>query len=116
MHNIRVLCFVFCMLGFFSLLSECTGQWKQLPGPLAGTARHLLAHNGFLFAGTDRGVYVSTNNGASWKVATPTMSFLSINTLAADDSTLLEVQTEASFHSASLTFLAGSLPHWSKST
>lgn len=55
-------CFVFCIL--FSQLSHA--QWVQTNGPY-GTGVYCFAANGAnIFAGTNRGVYVSADSGITW--------------------------------------------------
>ena len=44
-------------------------QWQQLSGPVGGTTHCIITQSGNLYAGTDIGVFVSSDNGVSWKAA-----------------------------------------------
>jgi ligand-binding sensor domain-containing protein len=52
---------------FFLVTQICFGQWVQTNGPYGGLITCLKASGTNLFAGTIDGVYLSTNNGLSWK-------------------------------------------------
>jgi hypothetical protein len=43
-----------------------SAQWVSANGPNGGNIRCLAVSGGNIFAGTDGGVYLSTNNGTSW--------------------------------------------------
>ncbi len=65
----------YCIAGFISLLvtlhPHLRAQWTMTGGP-AGLSTHCLAASGSkLFAGTDYGIYLTTDNGTVWKLVTP---------------------------------------------
>ena len=57
------------MCSFFLFSTSSIAQWVQTNGP-SGNIIYALAANGpHIFAGTDKGLFISTNNGDSWTLA-----------------------------------------------
>lgn len=72
---------LFAVTGSFMMLlmSVANAQWIQTKGPYCGSIGSLAVNSeGDLFAGTDVGVFVSTNNGTSWTTADPGFRVLSL--------------------------------------
>jgi hypothetical protein len=64
-------------------------QWVQTNGPYSGDIRCLIFHNSYIFAGTmGDGIYVSSNNGESWKTANNGINCLIIHSFAESGSNL----------------------------
>jgi photosystem II stability/assembly factor-like uncharacterized protein len=58
---------VVSLLGFLFATSTASAQWQRVFGPTGGDVEALASDAaGHLYAGTDSGVYVSTNNGTDW--------------------------------------------------
>ncbi len=53
----------------FLLASSASAQWVQTNGPYGGPITCFAASESEVFAGTDRGVFLTTNNGQSWTAA-----------------------------------------------
>ena len=69
MHKVRSIMVLF----FLSLMHAgvAHAQWVQTNGPYGGMIQCLAVSGTNLFAGTDGGVFLSTNNGTSWTAAIP---------------------------------------------
>jgi hypothetical protein len=53
--------------GLFGLCAHgINAQWVQTSGPEGGTINALAVNAGNIFAGSDNGIFLSTNNGSSW--------------------------------------------------
>jgi len=56
-----------CLIGSSIFPINSQAQWIQTNGPFAMSITSFVASGSYLFAGTESdGVYLSTNNGASW--------------------------------------------------
>jgi hypothetical protein len=51
---------------FTTNIEICKAQWIQLNGPFGGTVNCLITNGTNLFAGTNGGVFMTTNNGGIW--------------------------------------------------
>ena len=61
------LSFLFVLFLFSTLnFNNCIGQWVQCSGIASGSVNTLLTSGGSIFAGTNNGVYISTNMGLFW--------------------------------------------------
>ena len=82
------------LLSFFAVVAllgaqSLRAQWIQTNGPYGGNIRCFAVNGSNLFAGTSGGVFLSTNNGASWVAVNTGLANTSINTLAVSGSNLL---------------------------
>jgi photosystem II stability/assembly factor-like uncharacterized protein len=64
-------------------------QWVQTSGPGGGTVLSIVAMGNNVFAGTQNGVYVTTNGGTSWTSASNGLTSEDVYTLAVSGSNLL---------------------------
>jgi len=60
------LCLVVSMGLLILLMHTASAQWVQTNGPCSRTVTAFAVSGGNLFAGTSGGVFLSTNNAASW--------------------------------------------------
>jgi hypothetical protein len=58
--------YLFLLQFLFFYKGVVQAQWVQSNGPTGGIVNCLAVSGTNLFAGTDYGVYLSTNNGTSW--------------------------------------------------
>src|ERR1035437_3699340 len=63
-------------------------QWVQTNGPYDGDVRCFAVSGTNLFAGTDVGVFLSTNNGTSWAAVNTGLTFSDIFALAVSGTNL----------------------------
>ncbi len=56
------------LLCFLFLFKPLSAQWYHTNGPYGGWISGLIAFGGNVYAGTNMGLYVSSNNGISWSV------------------------------------------------
>ncbi len=64
MKNVFRFLFLMCLL--HTAINSLHAQWSQTSGPLQASVNELLYSGTTLFAGTNRGVYRSSDDGASW--------------------------------------------------
>lgn len=88
MKNIfRFLFVVFCL---FTGTNSLHAQWVQVSGPYSHGLVHCLAVCGTnVFAGTDDGVFLSTNNGTSWSAVNTGLTYTDVCALSASGTNLL---------------------------
>jgi photosystem II stability/assembly factor-like uncharacterized protein len=77
-------------------------QWIQTNGPNGGNINALFASDSQIFAGTDRGILRSTNNGASWSAVTSRATNLNVMVFAVKDSNLFAATNQGVFRSKGL--------------
>ncbi len=78
---------VTCLLSFLCV-STVPAQWVQTNGPYGGSTHCLAVAGTNLIAGTDSGVFVSTDNGNGWFQPDTGLTNTSINCLASSGTTL----------------------------
>jgi len=49
------------------LINFANAQWQQTNGPYGGHIRSIAVNGSNIIAGTEDGVYLSTNNGSDWE-------------------------------------------------
>jgi hypothetical protein len=54
---------------FFSFIGYSNAQWIPTNGPYGGYIQALAANGNVVFAGTQNGVFISTNSGTNWTSA-----------------------------------------------
>jgi len=70
------------------------GSWVQTPGPTGGNVNALIvSHAGSVLAGTEYGVFRSSDGGSSWKWSSATMTNRSVSNFALDSSGGIIVST-----------------------
>ncbi len=80
---------IFCFAMLFLLgVNSLPAQWVQTNGPYGGTVHSLSVSGSNLFAGTYGGVFLSTDNGASWTQANAGLTNTSVYALAVNGSNL----------------------------
>lgn len=74
----------------FTLLyfQSTQAQWTQANGPFGGDVYSLATSGTYLFAGTNEGVYLSTNNGTSWTAVNSGLTNLNVQYLAVSGTNL----------------------------
>ena len=78
-----------CVAFLLLAMQKANGQWVQVNGPYGGTIKALAVKGGNVFAGTDgAGVFLSTDNGTSWKAVNTGLTNLTVYCLAVSDSNL----------------------------
>ncbi|MFN8361748.1 MAG: T9SS type A sorting domain-containing protein [Candidatus Kapaibacterium sp.] len=77
------------LAGIILTANTAQAQWKQTNGPY-GAIVTCLVHNGSnVYAGTsDSGVYISSNNGVTWRNTNTGLAVGAINAIAISDSTI----------------------------
>lgn len=77
---------------FADAVSVCNAQWVQTTGPYGGTINcFAVSSNGIdtnLFTGTERGVFLSTNNGTNWTAVNTGLTDTSVLSLAVSGANL----------------------------
>ncbi len=71
-----------------TVIAGTTARWTQTAGPEGATIRALLVQGSNVFAGTQGGVFRSTNDGASWTAANNGLAGQFVTALAANGTTL----------------------------
>ncbi len=85
MKNFRIL----LVISFIVLASlNSKGQWEQCNGPYGGDVHSLAVSSSNIFAGTDGGIFLSTNNGGSWVAKNNGLSGENINCIAVSGSNI----------------------------
>ncbi|HMV46787.1 MAG TPA: hypothetical protein PLD20_16900 [Blastocatellia bacterium] len=69
-------------------LQTTPGQWTQTNGPYGGSIRSLLANGSNLFVGSANGVFLSTDNGQTWKAANKGMTGVTVTCLVVSENNL----------------------------
>src|SRR5262249_60062240 len=80
-----ILCAIFCLFTIFTstLMAQSPNQWRQLTPLEGGTVTALVSEGGRFFAGTNiRGIFVSTDNGKTWREANNGLGNFTIISLA----------------------------------
>jgi photosystem II stability/assembly factor-like uncharacterized protein len=65
--NSNILSLVIACAVFILSVSKSDAQWIQMGGPDNGSIKQLVTIGNKIFAGTNNGVYLSTDSGSSWK-------------------------------------------------
>ena len=65
-----------------------SGNWTQTSGPVGGTVVAFATLGSSLFAGTNGGVFLSTNSGTSWTAVNTGLTNTVVNALAVSGSNL----------------------------
>src|SRR5947209_1490281 len=76
------------MLCLFLAPFALHAQWVQTAGPNAGYIQCLAVSGDTLFAGTDNGLFLSTNAGGNWIKASIGMTQRNVNTIAINNGTV----------------------------
>jgi uncharacterized protein (TIGR03437 family) len=71
-----------------TVVGGTTARWTQTAGPEGATVRALLVQGSNVFAGTQGGIFRSTNDGASWTPASNGLTGQFVTALAANGTTL----------------------------
>jgi hypothetical protein len=77
-----------CVLFAFVVTGQGFAQWVQTGGPIGPITRTLAASGGVLFAGTDAGVFYSSNNGVDWTAINTGLAKDTVVSLATNGGTL----------------------------
>ena len=78
-----------CLALGLVILSPCApGQWVQTNGPIGGVVTCFAVSGTNLFAGTEGGVFLSTNNGASWAAVNTGLANTPVTSLAVSGTNL----------------------------
>ncbi|MFH0864808.1 MAG: T9SS type A sorting domain-containing protein [Bacteroidota bacterium] len=80
-----ILQFAFCILNY----SISNAQWQQTNGPNGGQINCLVSSGSYLFAGTNNGVFISSDNGSTWTASNNGFTNYSVRSLTASGSTIL---------------------------
>ena len=75
-----------CLLS--AVPAVCPAQWVQTNGPLGGYVASLAVSGTTVFAGVNRGVYRSTDNGVSWSAVNSGLGSSFVRALAVSGSRL----------------------------
>jgi ligand-binding sensor domain-containing protein len=89
---------LFACLFFASYIS--TAQWQQTSGPTGGIVNCLTVMGSNLFAGTNGGIYVSTNNGTSWTSAKTGLTSVHVSAIVQKGANLFAGTTGGVYMSA----------------
>lgn len=73
---------ILCTFVLISCSPNVHAQWKQTSIPATGVVNAFIGNGGFLFAGTENGVFVSTDTGATWNIANNGLSDTVITSFA----------------------------------
>jgi len=90
-----------CILIIAAILHSlpCFGQpgpWQQTNGPTGGNIIDIVFHpDGGVFAGTDAGIYISTNQGVSWELRVLSTPSSSVTAMTIDTSGVIYCATDA---------------------
>jgi hypothetical protein len=85
-------------LFFLLLVSQiCFAQWVQANGPYVGNINCLAASGAIIFAGTDGGVFRSTDDGTSWTAVNEGLMDTSVYALAAFGTNLFALTDSSIF-------------------
>ena len=84
MKQYPILIIVFTLI----FCSRATAQWVQTNGPICGVVNVVMQHGGNFFAGTEGGVFRSTDSGISWTAASTGLTRRTINSLTDKDTRL----------------------------
>nr|HMT27780.1 hypothetical protein [Bacteroidia bacterium] len=56
------------LIGSFLIITfSCSAQWSKLPGPTGGSMNNVARVGNEIWAGSDGGIYISTNEGLTWQ-------------------------------------------------
>lgn len=92
MRTKNLLLFLACLFGLFA--APLHGQWKQCNGPYGGKVSRFALNGTAMFAGVyDGGVYLSNDNGSSWKKKNNGLSNLSVIAIEVLDDSVIIVAT-----------------------
>ena len=61
---------------------HCFGEWQQTNGPYGGVFNTIAVSGANVFAGTEFGMFLSTNNGTSWNVVSNGLPNINIASIA----------------------------------
>ena len=67
---------------------QANAQWVQTGGPSGSVTRVLTAIGGALYAGTDKGVFLSVNNGNTWEASNAGLAKDTVVSFAVSNGTL----------------------------
>jgi hypothetical protein len=87
MRAIRTLLITAFLCLFLPIHSQA--QWKECPGLYGGTVSALCSSGSYLYAGTTRGIYLSTDGGLNWIHSVNGLSKLAVNSVAADANSIV---------------------------
>jgi photosystem II stability/assembly factor-like uncharacterized protein len=94
-HILSIIAFLYLILPIHS-----QAQWKECPGLYGGTVSALCSSGSYLYAGTTRGIYRSTDGGLNWSHSVNGLSNLTVNSVAADaNSVVVGTSSGGVFHS-----------------
>jgi photosystem II stability/assembly factor-like uncharacterized protein len=97
-------------------VSRSAEQWRLLPGPEGASVKALFSHGAYLFAGTSKGIFRSTDQGQSWTKLNVTQGGVLIYALAVSGSRLFVGTNSGLFLSTddgrSWTRSGENLQHW----
>ena len=77
-RNMVFYCIIFYIL--FFAIQNCEAQWQQMNGPYGGYITCIATSGNITIAGTtDKGLYLTTNNGSNWNSVNNGLAYDSIN-------------------------------------
>jgi ligand-binding sensor domain-containing protein len=71
---------------FLTISNRLYSQWTNTNGPIGGVISALATSGTNIFAGTEAGVFLSTNNGTSWSSINNGTTFQNVNAIATNGS------------------------------
>ncbi|HEY3876666.1 MAG TPA: hypothetical protein VGM92_14410 [Candidatus Kapabacteria bacterium] len=74
---------VFTVVLMVGIISSASAQWTEAIGPYSSSIYCFASANGNLFAAYQKGVFVSTDNGANWTTYTNAFTNINVTCLAA---------------------------------
>jgi ligand-binding sensor domain-containing protein len=77
-----------CLLMVFIVAIHSIAQWKQTNGPYGGEVYCIGVSGANIFAGTDQGVFLSTNNGTNWTEVNTGLPNIIVSALAVSGTNL----------------------------
>ncbi len=91
----------FILLLFLTISPEnLQAQWTQTKGPGGGAINCMAVNGDTVYAGTDNGLFVSTNNGLSWSMVV----LQKVNCIAVKDNVILTSSESSLFLSITMEF------------
>ena len=93
MNKILAICFIL-------LPYRCFAHWQQTAGPTGGNTIGIAFNQGYIFTGTNQGVFRSSNNGANWINVSTGLTYPNINDLVCVDSVLIAATDSGIYTSA----------------
>ncbi len=93
----RYILITFLLLFLFqsAFQSAHAQSWSQVYGPISGSVRALASGGGQVYAGTDVGVFVSSDRGSTWTLQTSGLTSLKVYALAVTQSGAVLVGTKS---------------------